>query len=187
MLFFKKKKIRFPDTLPATVKQSPGSNYERILTAIEKQNGRSTCFLLAASSLDELPVTVPVNLAIRMARTHSCLLIDLDMRRDAVARVFDIPAETDNHKTVSYSTPIENLSIWPARNFERLRHMNLRLLVENAAKKYDYVLIYAPYLTTLPDRRQAAACAHHVFAFTGSNGTALLELLTQCNCKVQKM
>lgn len=186
MLFFKKK-IRSSASPNPAKNNSAAVDYDHLLKTIKKQNGRSNCFLLAAASLNELPVTVPVNLAVRLAQTHTCLLIDLDLRRNAVARVFDIPTETDNYKTGSHPTLIKNLSIWPAHNFERLRHMNLRLLVENAMKKYNYVLIYAPYLTTLPDRRQVAASAHQALAFTGVSGTTLIDLLKQCNCKVHEM
>jgi hypothetical protein len=64
--------------------------------------------------------------------------------------------------------------------------MNLRLLLEGAVKKYDYILIYAPYLTTLPDRRQIASCAKQAIAFTGRDAGRLMQLLEQCNCKVMK-
>lgn len=167
-------------------KQKTALDYEHLLTAIKKQNGRLHTLLLAAGSLHDLPVTVPVNLAVGLAKTHKCLLIDLDIKRNAVARVFDLEITNGNFKTGSYPTPIRNLSVWPARNFELLRHMNLRLLIEDAAKKHDYILIYAPYLTTLPDRRQIAASARQAVVFTGQNGSQLMQLLNQCNCKVMQ-
>ena len=171
---------------PMKKQKTPVIDYDHLFGVIKKQNGRMNSLLLAANSLNDLPVTVPVNLAVRLARTRKCLLIDLDLRRNAVAQVFEVQTETDRFKTGSHTTQIENLSIWPARNFELLRHMNLRLLIEGALKKYDFVLIYAPYLTTLPDRRQVAACARQAIAFTGTNGTQLMQLLKQCNCKVMQ-
>lgn len=161
-------------------------NYDDLFAAIKHRNGRIQSLLFAASSLKDLPVNIPVNIAVRLAKHHTCLLIDLDLKRNAVARVFDLEMNDPNgtFKPGSYATPVENLFVWPARNFEQLRQMNLRVLLEGAAKKYDYVLIYAPYLTTLPDRRQVAACARQAIAFTGNNGTVLLKLLEHCNCKV---
>ncbi|MBL7214743.1 MAG: hypothetical protein ISS71_03585 [Phycisphaerae bacterium] len=167
-------------------KQKTAVDYDNLLTTIKKQNGRFQRLLLAAGSLNDLPVTIPVNVAVRIAQTHKCLLVDLDIRRNAIARVFDLEAtETSGaFKTGSCPTPLENLSVWPARNFERLRQTNFRPLLERAGKKYDYILIYAPYLTTLPDRRQVAACAGQAIAFTGENGSQLMQLLEQCDCKV---
>lgn len=168
-------------------KQPPSSavDYDRLLTAVKRQNGKLNSLLLAAGSLNDLPVTVPVNMAVQLAKTHKCLLVDLDTRRNAVARVFDIDvSEQTSRSNGSYPTPLENLYIWPARNFELLRQTNLRRLLDGAAKKYDYILIYAPYLTTLPDRLQIAASAGKAIAFTGHNGTRLRQLLRQANCKV---
>lgn len=170
---------------------SPGKdpqdiNYDHLVAAIKKQNGRACSLLLAASSLTDLPVTVPVNLAMRLAETHKCLLVDLDVKRNAIARVFEINEAAGNGKVQasSYPTSSENLFVWPARNFEVHRQMNLRALIDGAVKKYDYVLIYAPYLTTLPDRLQVAGCTRHAIAFTGQNGVRLMQLLQHCNCKV---
>jgi len=157
-------------------------NYEELFTIIKNRNGQMHSVLFAASSLNDLPVNIPINVAVRLAKNHTCLLIDLDLKRNAVARVFDL--EMMDMKSGSYATPLENLFIWPARNFEKLRQMNLRSLLDGAVKKYDYVLIYAPYLTTLPDRRQVASCSRHAIAFTGRNGSTLMQLLEQCSCKV---
>ncbi len=183
MLLRKKRKTHKPARTPA--RKSP-VNYDDLLTTLKTRNGRIQSLLFAGSSLKDLPVNIPVNIAVRLAKQHTCLLIDLDLKRNAVARVFDLEMTDANgvFKPGSYATPLEKLFVWPARNFEQLRQMNLRLLLEGAAKKYDYVLIYAPYLTTLPDRRQVAACAQQAIAFTGRNGTVLMKLLEQCNCKV---
>lgn len=174
------KKQGSPEKTPCDI------NYEHIIDAIKKQNGRARSLLLAASSLTDLPVTVPVNIAFRLAETHKCLLVDLDTKRNAISRVFDIDLTQANGavQAGSYPTSLDNLFVWPARNFEVLRQMNLRALLGGAVKKYDYILIYAPYLTTLPDRLQIATSARRAIAFTGSNGTQLMKLLAHCNCHV---
>ena len=186
LLIVSKRKTRTKKIIKPSKKQKRNVSYDAISATIQKQNGRMRCLLLAATSLKDLPVTIPVNVALRIARTHRCLLVDMDVRRNAVARVFDLETIPANgtFKMIPCTTPIDNLCVWPARNFELLRQMNLRLLLEDAAKKYDYVLIYAPYLTTLPDRRQVAMCAKQAIAFTGKNGSRLMQLLEQCNCKV---
>lgn len=182
----RKRKTPTKKSPPASKNKKKTVDYDHLITAIKKKNGRARSLLLAASSLNDLPVTVPVNAAIRLAETHKCLLVDLDTKRNAIARVFDIePACVNgNVQAGSYPTSLENLYVWPAKNFEVHRQMNLRALLEGAGKKYDYILIYAPYLTTLPDRRQVAACSRQAIAFTGNNGTRLMKLLEHCNCKV---
>jgi len=186
ILVFKKKiKSVKPEKSKANGKRNV--NYEDILETIRKQNGRLHTILFAANSLDDLPVTIPVNVAIRLSKNHTCLLIDLGTRRNAIARAFDLDASPENHSRItSCSTQLKDVSVWPARNFELLKQMNLRPLLDNAAKKYDYILVYAPYLTTLPDRRQIAACTKRAIAFSGNNGSRLMKLLKQCNCKVIK-
>ena len=185
-LFVKKKGKKPEKQKGNTTPVSDKLHHDEILEIIKKQNGCLRSLLFAANSLDDLPVTVPVNLAVCLAQMHKCLLVDLDIKRNAIAQVFELDTTgTDASLIVSsYPTPLDNLSVWPAHNFGMLRQMNLQILFEGAVKKYDYVLIYAPYLTTLTDRRQIAACAKQAIIFSGDNDSQLTKLLQVCNCKV---
>ena len=178
LLFLKKKKNR--GKRPKTV------NPDELMQDIKALNGKASSLLFAANSFKDLPVTVPVNIAVELANTHTCLLIDLDTNRNAVAQVFGLNDGEMNHQLTvrSVATDFEKLFIWPAKNFQLLKQMNVKQLIENASGKYDYILVYAPYLTTLPDRRQIASSCKHAFAFTGPNDSSLLRLLGVCNCKV---
>ncbi len=159
-----------------------------MLNSIGSINGDSRSILLAASRRSDLPVTVPIRLAIQLAQKGPCLLIDLDRKRDAVAKVFDIDsAKIDpNLKLLPVQTDFENLSVWPARYFDLLRQMNLRPLLETAHKKYHTILLYAPTLTTLPDRRQVAVCSKQAFVFNGkkTKESVLYLLLRTAQCKI---
>jgi hypothetical protein len=186
----KKSKKRKPvaSIPPADTQKSEPDDYNSIVDTAQKVSQQSRCLLLAGNSLESLPVTIPVNLAIKLAQSGKCLLIDLDTKRDAISKVFDLNADEmpANLKVSSLETPVENLSVWPARNFDFLKQMNLRGLLDGANKKYDHVLIYAPYLTTLADRKQIATSAKYAVAFTGQEKTnsQLVNLLNACNCKV---
>jgi hypothetical protein len=81
---------------------------------------------------------------------------------------------------------MENLDLWPARFFDQLHYMNLRLLLDAASQKYDHILLYAPYLPVLPDRKQIASCAKQaiVFSKTKDTNAPLYQLLSACKCKV---
>lgn len=188
LVFFSRRKIRtdeFPMPAPSEKADIP---YEEILHTLTGQNGRIRTLLFAANRLDEMPVTIPVNVAIRLAQTSTCLLIDLDTKRNAIARVFDLDAGQMNEtsKVRACPTQVKNLCVWPAKNFELLKQTNLRAVLDAALKKFTYVLIYAPYLTALPDRRQIAACAKQAVVCDGTDASPLTQLLEQCNCKIVK-
>ncbi len=144
---------------------------EIISDRIERYGGKKDSFLFAGAGLDCLPITIPVNVAIELAENENrCLLIDLDLRRDAVAKAFEIDTEPniEHLKPRPRKTAVENLMIWPAHNFTRSMHMNIKLLVQAAVESYDYVLINAPYLESSPDRAQIAAASDCSFIFTKS-------------------
>lgn len=144
---------------------------EIITDRIKRYGEKNNSFLFAGAGLDCLPITIPVNVAIELAENENrCLLIDLDLRRDAVAKAFDIDTEPniEHLKPRPRKTAVENLMIWPAHNFTRSMHMNIKLLVQAATESYDYVLINAPYLESSPDRAQIAAASDCSFTFTKS-------------------
>ena len=187
LFLLKRKRNSTTSAKPATQKKND-VNYDDIIDTIKKQNGRLRTILFAANGFHDLPVTIPVNVGIGLSQNHRCLLIDLDTKRNAVGRVFDLDSSEPGTPSpiTSHLTQFKNFSVWPARNFELLKQMNLRMLLDGATKKYDYVLIYAPYLTTLPDRRQIAACTKQAIIFSGNNTPRLRQLLEQCDCNVIK-
>ncbi|MCE5186167.1 MAG: hypothetical protein LLF76_08600 [Planctomycetaceae bacterium] len=160
-----------------------------LLRTIDKLKGRRQTLLLAAGSINALPVTVPVNLAIQLAKKGKCLLIDLDLNRNAAAKVFELhsAASSGAFHVSSLPTAIENLFVWPARHFETLHQMNLQVILKEAQKKYDYILLYAPYLTTLADRKHIVGCVKQAVVFgcaPGRDENRLIELLNTFNCKI---
>lgn len=187
LLFFlirsakKSKGVSIPKKKP--VSQNPG--IQQILEALQKSNSQ---VLLAGTGLTDLPVTIPVNLAVSLAGTGRCLLIDLDNKRDALAKVFDVDSSKIkiDLKISPVPTEFENLSIWPARYFDLLKQMNLRWLLDAANKKYDHILLYAPYLTVLADRKQIAFCSKQAIIFCNEieRTEKLRRLLQKCNCKI---
>ena len=187
LLFFLVKTIKKRGGGPKPKKKlvSQNADIQETLKLLQNSNGP---VLLAASGLADLPVTIPVNLAVSLAGTGKCLLIDLDSKRDALAKVFEVDSEKiETHLKISpVSTKFENLSIWPARYFDLLKQMNLRSLLEAANKKYDHILLYAPYLTVLADRKQIASCSKQAIVFCkhAEETTQLHHLLKTCDCKI---
>ncbi len=135
--------------------------YERIINA----NGSGSSVLFAATDRRAMPITIPVNTALRLAdQKHRCLLIDLDTERDAIAHAFEI--EENDEDPHPRKTPIENISIWPAHYFNSLSPQNLPLLIQAAKKNFDYILISAPQLNDHPQRGRIAACAQTSLLFS---------------------
>ena len=131
---------------------------ERILCLSKKQKS----VLFAGSGSGALPITIPVNIAIQLAeKGKNCLLIDLDLRRDAIAQVFEISNEQINQHLMprAIKTNFQNLLIFPASHFIRTRLMNVAKVVDAAVEKMDIVLINAPAIRTSPDRGQILAAA----------------------------
>ena len=164
------------------------ADYEMITERIIKLGNKCKSVLFASGGANSLPITIPVNAAIDLAKNKGkkCLLIDLDIRRNAAAKVFNladkIPIKEVHPK--AYDTEIPDLQIWPADNFRKSKQMNIKSLVASAIKKYDIVLVNAPYLNSSPDRRPIASSADYGFVFSNSPQEAgdITSLIEEGDC-----
>lgn len=166
-----------------------GADYKLIIEKILQLGGKSKSVLFAAAGLNCLPITIPVNVAIQLAKHQKrCLLIDLDLKRDAVAKAFNLVDKLDpkDLRPKPYKTPFENLLIWPGHNFTKTKQMNIKPLVQAAVAKFDLVLINAPYLDGSPDRTQIASAAQCSIIFTqnSTQATRLTEMMKTTQCKL---
>ena len=172
------------DALPP---QEAQKKYDIIIRRINQAGKKCRNILFASPEPAALPVTVPVNTAIGLARgKKSCLLIDLDLDRNAVAKVFELNIEESDMHPRAIKTNIENLWVWPACYFTRLKHMNIKEIVQKALDKFDTVVINAPTLAASCDRRQiiSAADAAFICAKDMSDAAELLQLMKELDCKV---
>ena len=165
------------------------ADYQLITERILQTGGKYKSVLFAAAGLNCLPITIPVNVAIQLAEQKKrCLLIDLDLKRDAVAKAFNLADNTDpkDLRPKPYKTPFEHLLVWPGHNFTKIKQMNIKPLVEVAADKFDLVLVNAPYLDSSPDRTQIVSAAHCGIIFTQNTAqaTRLAALMQASQCKL---
>lgn len=138
--------------------------YDLVFDRLTGVNGGGSV-LFAATDRRAMPVTIPVNTALRLAdQQHRCLLIDMDTQRDAIAHAFEI--KVDDEDPHPRKTAIENISVWPARYFSTVSEQNLPLLVQAAKKNYDYIIISAPQLNDHPQRGRIAACSQTALLFS---------------------
>jgi len=134
--------------------------YRRITNLIlEKRRDKqdeATTILMAAENVSSLPVTLPVNIAVRLAQKGcNCLLMDLDLDRNAVAEVFDInqtgpDGQSLDNGDIVFQSCVENLCVFPAVNFgppRRIVSRGLRAVLDvisDLKSRFEFLIIYAP-------------------------------------------
>ena len=184
----KSKKSKLPKHV-AEAEVIAEADYQLLTERIQRIGKKLRSVLFGGAGIDSLPLTIPVNIAIELSKNgEKCLLIDLDLKRDAIAAAFDIEEDKQpsDFTPKPFDTSFENLTVWPAFNFSKRRYVSVRSLVDAAVNKYDYVLINAPYLDGDVDRSQiglAAACAF-IFTQTPKQTARMHKLLESCNCKI---
>jgi hypothetical protein len=113
--------------------------YEKLSRVICEIHDRPRVVLLASDRVHSLPVTVALNIAIRLAqKNQKVLLVDTDADRNAVGNVFDLDADS-MRKRVQPSS-LENLSVCcvPAQK------LNLFLRKDTIFDHFSATLIYSP-------------------------------------------
>jgi hypothetical protein len=159
--------------------------YDSILATIGDR--RKASILLAGQSVSELPVTVAVELVVRIVQLRKkCLLIDMDQRRNAVATAFDIDSSSMQGKAVP--TGIDHLWISPADDPENPAAVKLSRKVTNALRIFNYVVIYAPDVTAegIPQQLVGVPDAAVVFGANESSDSLLqfAQSLASSGCHV---
>jgi len=166
----------------------PEDNYEPIIKRIKRVKKKYKSILFTSAEAGVLPVTIPVNIAIGLAKNKKrCLLIDLDLRRDAIAKVFGLSAEQGGLRAKAVQTEIENLWVWPSHNFSQSKQMNITEIVERALdNKFDFILINAPSVANSPDRKQIISAARAAFICTKNTSDIkkLTELMKPLDCTI---
>lgn len=118
--------------------------YEKLSRVICKINNRPRVILLASDKVHSLPVTVAVNIAIRLAQEkQKVLLVDTDSERNAVGSVFDLDAESMRKKVQSSS--LENLSVCCVPTDK----LNKFLRKDKILNRFATTLIYAPDISAM--------------------------------------
>jgi hypothetical protein len=183
------------------------TGYEAVAELIEKKScGQAKAILMTGARIEELPVTIPVNVGMLLAKKNQkCLLVDFDSERDAIAKVFDIDFgvgnggidSEDRKEYLGTPTCVENLWVLPAGNLctdrgERGR-MGPKDLIELLESEYDRLLIYAPNAGGPACWEELAGCVDIAMLF-GDCGQAsraesaricgFQKVLADCGCEI---
>jgi Mrp family chromosome partitioning ATPase len=199
-------------SLWSTEDAKDGDYYEAVAELTESETSRAITqaktILMAAEKVEELGVTIPVNIAIRLAkRGRKCLLIDLDLERDAISKVFDVdneyPSDKIQAETITKGTPtcISNLWVWSASQYTGIGKgddnpdaINIKEVITTLQNRYDHLVVYAPNVSTLAsaDRNRIARCATAAMLFGPEGKTEnstisdFYELLISYGCVILK-
>lgn len=192
MLVLKKDSGRKDDAADSHIGDDAGAgagdgDYGPIIECVQRAGERHKKILFTSVKADALPVTIPINVAIGLARSGKrCLLIDLDLKRDAVAKAFEINVSQAGPSPVAVKTDFQDLWIWPGHNFTYFKQMNIKSVVQKAESQFDVILINSPSLIGNPDRKQIISSAKAAFlcAGNGSGTEELADLINSYGCKV---
>jgi hypothetical protein len=174
------------------------------VTEMIKENckGKFKTILMGANSPKILPVTVPTNTAIKLAKEgRKCLLIDLDYRRDSIAKVFELYKNIlDEHipsgQTVTgIPTCVQNLWLYPAcwltensKDTTKLDSLKINQIITHLKIKYDHLIVYSPDLNKHQGCEFIGECIDGAMLF-GNDSTTLIktfDLLERFECEILK-
>jgi hypothetical protein len=173
--------------------------YELIAELIENRPAEEArTVLMAAECVDALPVTVPVNAAMRLSQRHQrCLLIDLDWERDAITKVFDDGGRDHEIREGACEIPtcIDNLWICPASSLfegdEDHGLLKLKELLTDLKGRYDQLIVYVPNISSAAQWESVAGGINIAMLFGDKQSEAggaalggLYGLLSDSGCEV---
>ena len=167
----------------------PDADYKLITERILHIKGKHKIVLFGASDVRCLPITIPVNAAISLAGSgKKCLLIDMDIKRNAIAKAFELDEKAGNQfaRPRAYKTHFDNLRIWPGHNFMHSYKVDFRSLVDAAKGEFDFVLVSDPYLGSNGQQLQITLASECGFIFTQNTmeATRLASIMNASKCSL---
>lgn len=165
------------------------ADYELITERVMQIEGKYKTILFAATSITCLPITIPVNVGVCLSQAGKrCLLIDIDLQRNAIAKAFEIDehAAGELDRPLAYRTSFENLHLWPAHNFSHKSVIDLTRVIEEEKSEFDFIIISATNLDQTADQRQviSASDCSFIFSHNATNATRLSSLMKAGRCSV---
>ncbi len=158
------------------------SYYDALASHVANVGTDGMPVLFAALSAESLPVTVAVNVGIRLAqRGLRTLVIDAESGRQAVAAVF----EADNRSVPMepVATCVENLFVWGLNATASAGESTVDEAIRRI-QDFDHVIVYAPNLPHQVHAKAiiAAAAGALIFADAPQEYSGLEQLLRKAGC-----
>ncbi len=141
--------------------------YNDIVRRIESAPSEQKVVLFGAASVEELPVTVAVNAAIRISKKgRRCLLIDADTERGAIGKVFELEPEAIKDRAAQ--TCIKNLWVRDGLDVVGADVKVVKEKMQTIASDYDRVIIYAPNINSASRCEALSGIAGGAIIFEGA-------------------
>ncbi len=168
------------------------SSYEEAIRTLRNSillsdfDRRLRSVLITSASPSEGKTTVAAHLAAAHAEQHhKTLLIDCDLRRPSLHRLFQLTPETGLSTVLTHSSPWQDAVVVgvnkgdldflpagpPSRRAADLLGKNLPQILEDASTRYDLILLDAPPLLGFPEPLQMAANVDGVVIVTRAGQT----------------
>ncbi len=166
--------------------------YEPVLERLKRKGKKCKSVLFASAGVEGLPSAVCVSVAGILAKGgKKCLIVDLDLVGDGVAKTFGIDSQEQGVEPRAVRTRFKDLWVWPAHYFSRLKHMNVGEIVDKAEEKFDVTILNAPGMLGSPDRRHIISSADGAFlcgkvaaAGVEADFSELAELVRESDCRL---
>jgi hypothetical protein len=147
--FEPKEKTPLIETLTFSA-DSAHSYYRQLAEQVVNASATSRTVVFAAPNVRDLPVTVFVNTAIQLVQDNrKVLLVDADIRRNALAQVFE--ADAGRLRESILETGFDGLSLYGLSGDAS----RTKATLDKAAQEYSCVLIYAPDAGAQPELESA--------------------------------
>lgn len=160
-------------------------------TGVDKKH---QIILVTSSRMQEGKSTTASNLAITMAQSeHKVLLLDADMRRPKIHKLFKLDnllgltdlvvKSEDFEKVVFHCSEVKNLDIItsgeiPPMPSEILDSKKMITLLDSLREKYDYIVIDSPPILSVSDASILARIVDGVLLAVASNETHVDAIVT---------
>lgn len=123
-------------------------------------NNSCRTILMASANTEQLPVTLPVNIAMNLVNlSRKVLLIDCDLQRKAVLQVFDI----ENKESLSAESCVRNLWIGLPES------LSDKAAGKTAIKQFDNIIIYTPRIRNLSRAKHLLRLCRNAMLFGQSD------------------
>lgn len=142
--------------------------YDDIVARITSADVDRKVTLLAGRSVEDLPVTVAVNVAMRISyEGERILLVDAEQGRNAIAEVFDIDIDRAGGEPVASCI----VGLWIMTDDDTDRdEKNLCRRFDRLSSEYDRVLVYAPDINEHNLKQEMFAATGAVMFFGDDKG-----------------
>jgi hypothetical protein len=140
--------------------------------------------LMTAENQNNLPCTIPINIAMKLTQQGRTLIIDFDTERLPLTQVF----ETKDCHTKAVRTCIENLYLLSPAILAQTCEQSLRNIFEKLSQTFEHIIIYAPKASDIINKNRFFEHINLAIVLGSQNYNSvnknLIEKISNQNCRI---